>query len=151
VVAEPGGFPNASMGVAEAETLRRINEQLVGFDRAFDRGVWIRTYLADERLVPRGGERYWPGPDQIEDCRRRGERSVALVRDQKYDVVGSLESLLVPAELPERRHPSSVTDAEVAEVAIDLVARLLRDVKDATDGENGSRQKPWWTSLIRRG
>ena len=45
-------FPNESMGVVEAETLRRINEHLASFERAFDRGVYIRTYLADERLVP---------------------------------------------------------------------------------------------------
>ena len=65
-------FPNESMGVVEAETLRRINEHLGSFERAFDRGVYIRTFLADERLVPRGGDRYWPEPDQVEECRRRG-------------------------------------------------------------------------------
>ena len=65
-------FPNTSMGVAEAETLRRINLRLEGFDRAFDKGVYIRTFLADERLVPRKGERFWPEPDQVADCRGRG-------------------------------------------------------------------------------
>ena len=67
-------FPNESMGVVEAETLRRVNEHLGSFERAFDRGVYIRTFLADERLVPRGGDRYWPEPDQVEECRRRGRR-----------------------------------------------------------------------------
>ncbi|RYI99207.1 MAG: hypothetical protein EON52_26405, partial [Actinomycetales bacterium] len=51
-----GSFPNTSMGVAEAETLRRVNGRLDGFGKAFDKGVFLRTYLADERLVPRGGE-----------------------------------------------------------------------------------------------
>ena len=55
---------------------------------------------------------------------------MALVRDRGYDVVGDLESLRVPADLPERRHPSSVTDAEVADVALDLAARLMTDLKD---------------------
>ena len=68
-VASPESFANASMGVVEAETLRRINPRLEGFDRAFDRGVWIRSFLADDRLVPRGGEPYWPGEEQIADCR----------------------------------------------------------------------------------
>ncbi|MBJ7358172.1 hypothetical protein [Nocardioides sp.] len=130
IVGDAGRFPNASMGVVEAETLRRLNARLVGFDAAFDRGVWIRSFLADERLVPRGGERFWPGPDQVEDCRRRGEAAVALIRERGYDVVGDLESLRVPDDLPERRHPSSVTDAEVADVALDLAARLLSDLKD---------------------
>ena len=129
-VGEAGRFPNSSMGVVEAETLRRLNGRLSGFDAAFDRGVWIRTFLADERLVPRAGERFWPGADQVEDCRRRGDAAVALVRDRGYDVVGDLESLRVPADLPERRHPSSVTDAEVADVALDLAARLMGDLRD---------------------
>ena len=127
-------FSNASMGVVEAETLRRVNEQLEGFGRAFDKGVWIRTFLADERLVPRNGERFWPGADQQEDCRRRGREAVELVRRRGFDVVGDLDALLVPDHLPERRHPSSVTDAEVAEVAVALVARLLGDLKDAAPG-----------------
>lgn len=139
-VGDTGGFPNSSMGVVEAETLRRLNQRLEGFDSAFDRGVWIRTFLADERLVPRDGERFWPGPDQVEDCRRRGDAAVELVRERGYDVVGDLESLRVPAELPERRHPSSVTDAEVADVALDLAARLMTDLKDgATVVEEGAR------------
>ena len=90
-VGEAGRFPNSSMGVVEAETLRRLNGRLSGFDAAFDRGVWIRTFLADERLVPRDGERFWPGADQVEDCRRRGDAAVALVRDRGYDVVGDLD------------------------------------------------------------
>lgn len=57
-----GSFPNTSMGVVEAETLRRVNERVSGFDSAFDKGVYLRTFLADERLVPRGGDRFWPSP-----------------------------------------------------------------------------------------
>jgi hypothetical protein len=160
VVGDAGRFPNASMGVVEAETLRRLNGRLQGFDSAFDRGVWIRTFLADERLVPREGERFWPGEDQVEDCRRRGEAAVALVRERGYDVVGDLDSLLVPTELPERRHPSSVTDAEVAEVALDLAARLMSDLRDgvrpgsgqgmrATDGGEPSAVARWLRRLRR--
>jgi hypothetical protein len=124
-----GHFPNESMGVVEAETLRRVNEHLGAFQKAIDRGTYIRTFLADERLVPRRGERFWPGDDQVADCRRRGEGAVALVRERGFDVVGDLEDLLVPAHLPERRHPDSVTEAEVAGVAVELVATMLEDVR----------------------
>jgi len=139
-IASAESFPNASMGVVEAETLRRINLRLDGFDRAFDRGVWIRSFLADDRLVPRGGEPYWPGDEQIADCRRRGEAAVAFVRDAGFDVVGDLDSVLVPTSLPERRHPDSVTDSEVADVAVNLVARLLEDVRERSprEGTGGS-------------
>ena len=144
---EPGAFdldrsfPNESMGVVETETLRRVNEALDGFDRAIDRGVWIRTFLADERLVPRKGEKYWPGPDQIEDCRARGEKAVELIRDRGFDVVGDLENLLTPDELPERRHPDSVTDTEVAQVAVETVAVMLSDVRRLTQEAKTARRK----------
>jgi hypothetical protein len=140
-VVEPAGFANSSMGVAEAETLRRLNPRLTGFTRAFDRGVWIRSYLADDRLVPRGGEPFWPGPDQVAECRRRGEDAVRFVRESGFDVVGDLESLQVPAELAERRHPDSVTHREVADVALDLVADLLEDVRRLTEENNRLRRE----------
>jgi hypothetical protein len=158
-VGDAGGFPNASMGVVEAETLRRLNGRLVGFDAAFDRGVWIRSFLADDRLVPRGGEKFWPGDDQVADCRRRGDAAVTLVEERGYHVVGDLQSLRVPADLPARRHPSSVTDAEVAEVALDLAARLLADLKDGRRpgtgqgmGRSDAEQSPFmkWVKALRR-
>jgi len=99
-------------------------------EHATDRGVYIRTYLADERLVPRGGERYWPEPDQVEECRRRGLQAVEFVRERGYDVRGDLEDLLVPDVLEPRRSVTSVTDAEVADVAVQLVARMLEDVRE---------------------
>lgn len=123
------GFANSSMGVVEAETLRRVNERLKGFNNARARGVWIRSFLADERLVPRRGEPFWPAADQVEDARARGARAVAKIRAATYDVIGDVDLLLVPDELPQRRHPDSVTDAEVADVALDLVARLLGDLQ----------------------
>lgn len=139
-VAEPAGFANSSMGVVEAETLRRLNPRLTGFKRAFDRGVWIRSYLADDRLVPRRGEPFWPGPRQVAECRQRGEDAVRFVREAGFDVVGDLDALRVPDDLPERRHPDSVTDGEVADVALDLVAGLMDDVRRLTEENNELRR-----------
>lgn len=126
-------FPNESMGVVEAETLRRVNRHLGAFQNAFDRGVYIRSFLADERLVPRGGEKFWPLPDQIEDCRARGEAALDYLAHHPFDVVGPREKLAVPAHLAERRTPESVTDAEVAAAATELVAVLLGDVRELRD------------------
>jgi hypothetical protein len=124
------GFPNASMGVVEAETLRRINAHLDAFTSSIDRGTYIRTFLADERLVPRGGDPYWPSEEQIEDSRRRGQAAVDYIVAKGFHVVGDLDALQVPSELSPRRRPDSVTEAEVAEVAVELSARLLHDVRD---------------------
>jgi len=148
-----GSFANTSMGVAEAETLRRVNGRLEGFDNAFDKGVFIRTFLADERLVPRRGERFWPEPDQVEECRRRGEEAIAFLHDTSIDVVGDVSHLRVPAELEPRRSTSSVTDEEVADVAVDLVATMLGDVRklrrEAAEAPPPA-QRSRWRALARR-
>jgi hypothetical protein len=123
-------FPNTSMGIAETETLRRMNHYLGDFKSAIDRGTYIRSFLADERLVPRKGERYWPSADRVEEARERGKSAVAYIAEQGFDVMGDVDSLLVPDTLPERRTPESVTDDEVATVAIELAARMLHDVRD---------------------
>ena len=150
-----GSFPNTSMGVVEAETLRRINGRLEGFRSAFDRGVWIRTFLADERLVPRQGERFWPEPDQVEECRRRGEETCSYLAGSGFDVVGDLDLLRVPAELEPRRSTTSVTDSEVAEVAVDLAATLLGDVRRLRRQQPGEtrveRGRDRLRRLLRRG
>ncbi len=146
-----GSFPNTSMGAAEAETLRRVNESLEGFDNAFDKGVYLRTYLADERLVPRGGDRFWPEPDQVEECRRRGERAVEHLRSAPYDVVGDLEHLRVPETLEPRRSTLSVTEAEVAEVAVSLVATMLGDVRELRRrGSAREERRAGWRRHLRR-
>lgn len=162
-------FPNSSMGVVEAETLRRVNLALERSDhpfrRAFDKGVYLRTFLADERLVPRGGEKFWPEPDQVEDCRERGRRAVELLTAGEFVVHGDVQRLLVPDEVPPRRVPASVTDSEVAEVAVELVGRLLHDVRElrsrdaagagGAEGPGGqwprSRDTADRTPVLRRG
>ena len=146
-----GSFPNTSMGVAEAETLRRVNGRLTGFRNAFDKGVYIRTFLADERLVPRGGERFWPEPEQVEECRRRGEDAVAYLSRRPFDVVGDLDHLRVPEVLEPRRSTLSVTDDEVAAVAVDLVATMLGDVRQLRQGQDGrAGAGSGWRSRVRR-
>ncbi|MCW2847765.1 MAG: hypothetical protein JWR90_1739 [Marmoricola sp.] len=123
-------FPNASMGVVEAETLRRMNLHLEDFNSAIDRATYIRTFLADDRLVPRHGDPFWPEDERIEEIRERGRVAVDYIAAQGFDVIGDLDALLVPDALPPRRVPSSVTDTEVAEVAVWLAARMLHDVRD---------------------
>ena len=56
-VTASGDGQNESLGVVEVELLRRVNADLDGFSSAQDRGNWIRGYLAQGKLVPRGGEK----------------------------------------------------------------------------------------------
>jgi hypothetical protein len=136
-------FPNESMGVAEAETLRRINDHLKDedFERPFDRGVYIRTFLADERLATRDGERYWPTEEILAACRERAAAAVAHIEAAGYDVLGDLGDLLVPETLEPRRSVDSVTEAEVAEVATALAGRMLHDVRQIRMQRNELRRE----------
>ena len=135
-------FPNESMGVAEAETLRRINDHLKDedFERPFDRGVYIRTFLADERLATRHGEKYWPTEAIVEECRRRARDAVAHIEAAGYDVIGDVRDLLVAETLEPRRRVDSVTEAEVAEVATALAGRMLHDVRRIRTERNELRR-----------
>ncbi|HET6168167.1 MAG TPA: hypothetical protein VFE07_15145 [Marmoricola sp.] len=136
-------FPNESMGVVEAETLRRVNLHLKDedFERPFDRGVYIRTFLADERLATRDGERYWPTEEILATCRERGAAAVAHIEAAGYDVIGDVRDLLVADDLEPRRSVDSVTEDEVAEVATELVGTLMHDVRRIRMERNALRRE----------
>jgi len=121
---------NEGLGVAEVELLRRVNADLVGFDTPVSRGSWIRTYLAQGKLVPRQGEKFWPSPARVEEVRERSRHAVERLRSHEYDVVGDLEQLLVPDEVAPRRHPGSVTDVELVPVATATIAAMLSDLRE---------------------
>lgn len=135
------GHANRSMGMVESELLRRVNPRLTEIRSGLQRSTWVRTYLAAGHLVERNGEPFWPDEDQIEQCRVRGRAAVASIRDGGFDVVGDLDDLLVPDELPERRRPDSVTDGEIADAAVELVAAMLEDVRRLTADLEKSRRK----------
>lgn len=128
-----------SLGVVEAELLRRTSPHLTAFTSARDRGVWIRSYLAQEKLVPRGGERFLPSVERVAALRERARDCVEFLRDSGVDVVGDLDRLLVPEELPERRHPSSVTDTELLDAAILTIVDLMVDVRSLREANTALR------------
>jgi len=130
---------NESLGVVEVELLRRVNARLVGFTSAPDRGNWIRGYLAQGKLVPRGGERFWPSDARVAELTARGNRIVEAVQAAGYDVIGDLDDLRPPAEVAPRRHPDGVTDAELLDAATGLVADLMTDVRRFRD--RGARRR----------
>ena len=127
-----GSHQNESLGVVEVELLRRINADLEGFTSAQDRGNWIRGYLAQGKLVPRRGERFWPSDKRVVELQERGNRIFAAVAAGGYDVIGDPADLRPPAVVPERRHPDSVTDAELLAAATSVIAEMMTDVRRLT-------------------
>ena len=131
-LAAPGSGSNESLGVVEVELLRRVNADLVGFTSAPDRGNWIRGYLAQGKLVPRRGERFWPSPDRVAELCARGRRIADTVAASDYDVVGDAEDLRPPDPVPPRRHPGTVADAELVAAATAVIADMMGDVRRVT-------------------
>jgi hypothetical protein len=134
------GVRNESLGVVEVELLRRVNADLVDFNSALDRGNWIRSYLAQGKLVPRKGEKFWPSPARVDELRVRGDRAVEVVKQRGYDVIGDVEDLRTPARLPERRHPDSVTETEMLEAATATIAAMMADVRQLTRERRAARE-----------
>ena len=123
---------NESLGVVEVELLRRVNADLEGFTSAPDRGIWIRGYLAQGKLVPRGGEKFWPSDERVAELCARGDRIADEVTAAGYDVIGDPAVLRPPKELPPRRHPSEVTEAELLAAATEVIAAMTTDVRRLT-------------------
>ena len=51
-------------------------------------------FLADERLVPRNGDPFWPAEERVEEIRTRGDAAVDYIAAQGFDVIGDLDALL---------------------------------------------------------
>ncbi len=109
---------NPGLGVVQVETLRRINPHLTTFRRPVDRGCGSVGTSRRACLHSAGGEPFWPGLERVAELRERSRIGLERVASFGYDVHGSLDRLRTPDHLPPRRHPTSVTDAEVAEVAL---------------------------------
>jgi hypothetical protein len=120
---------NPALGVVQIELLRRVNPHLTAFRKPVDRGTWIRGYLAEGHLVRQGGERLGADDAQVAECRERADRAVAIIQRRGYRVVGDIESLRVPADLPPRPHPEDVSNAALLDSATTLVAEMLADVR----------------------
>lgn len=137
----PDRAANQSLGAVQVELLRRVNAHLAGFRSPGDRGRWIRGYLAERHLVAQDGERFGLSEELVADCRRRSERAVRLIGRRGFHVVGDVDSLLVPADLPVQRSVSSVTDAELVDAAGELVAVMLADVRELSGGTTRRRAR----------
>ncbi|MDO9395263.1 MAG: hypothetical protein Q7T71_01815 [Herbiconiux sp.] len=126
----PDRAANPSLGPVEVELLRRINRYLGDFATPFDRGEWIRGYLAETHLRGLSQERFGLPADLLDDCRERSARAVRIIAERGHPVVGDPSTLLVPDDAPPVREPSSVQDAELVDSATRLVAAMLGDVRD---------------------
>ena len=126
-------FSNQSLGVVQAELLRRLKPRLAApLDEAPERPPLVAWLLrarcpagAERRTfhaatgTGRGAVRAW------KQC-HRGDPDGRLRRRRRPQGVGA------DAQDPELRHPSDVSDAEVLDSALVAIERMLTDVRTLT-------------------
>jgi hypothetical protein len=121
---------NPSLGILEAETLRRVNKRSdqtmspAAYRRIIRQGLFdVVSEVVEQKVA------ITLTKQEHQAIARRSRRIVARLETSGYDVVGHLEEL-VPAPFPENppspaRRPEDVTDREIQDVLIDAVLELL--------------------------
>jgi hypothetical protein len=115
---------NESLGVVEAELLRRVNRALDGrISGGRQKSLWMRDLLAHAILAPIGREPIGLTPAHAEEAAAEADRAISAITEAGYAVHGDLADLS-PAPV-DARLPGDVTDAEVSESAAIALADLL--------------------------
>lgn len=149
---------NASLGLVAAELLRRVNEKVrepISGNR--EQARWLRDTLAHGILVELGREPIGLTDEQYADATERSTAAVSALREAGYAVHGDLDDIL--ASRRDARTPGEATDAELLDVAVETIVRLLLLVRERTlerdqDGsslsEEGSRLAALGKGVVRR-
>jgi hypothetical protein len=141
---DPGGFDlrdsraNQSLGPAEAEFLRRVNQALPA-----DVPFWfytrdIKRVLALEvlRSRPRKAVLTLP-PARAGWAREQSEIVIAGLRDAKYHIVGDLGELVPQPVSGSYSAPSDQPDEQLLDAAVHATAALLQHMYLEHSGGNG--------------
>ena len=117
--------PNDSLGLVEAELLRRINERLPRSERSPELTRHVKGTFVPEALVGwAAASRSSCPPGTTPGCTSAPAAIVADLRASSYDVVGDLDDLL-PAPLRDGRTPDDATDEELLAAARTVLARMI--------------------------
>jgi hypothetical protein len=124
------GSANTSLGLVEAELLRRVDERahrLRWGPRKHAR--WTRDLLANTVLSQGSTERFSVSGPYAQELADRSHEAVAGIADAGYDVVGTLDDLLPPDPLPVTRSPDDLSTEELLEAAIAAIVGLIAEAK----------------------
>ena len=138
---------NESLGAESARLLQRLGPLLreaIDADSAHwtEQYRWIRRYVGHELLVPRGGTRIGLDSQDVSVLRRRTDRTVAALAAAGYPVIGQLADLQAARSDHDTRHPDDVTDAELLDIALPVVADLLGRVRRETLRADAAEERP---------
>lgn len=125
------GSANQSLGVVEAELLRRVDERVGSVLRGSrEHARWTRDLLAN-RVLSRGSrERFAFSGEYAVELEALSREAVAGITTAGYDVVGDLDDLLPPHPLPTTRSPDDASTEELLDAAVDAIVGLIATAKD---------------------
>ena len=118
--------PNSSLGLAEAQLLRRLNLALPP-----DLPWWLYEHAVRKHLVgvlagrPSGARRFTVPSDQLPWVTERATQMRSKLADAGYRVVGDLDDLIPTASTPQPG-PDEVTDAAVLDAALAVACTLVQ-------------------------
>jgi hypothetical protein len=129
---------NESLGVEAAQLMQvlgpALREAIAADTSAWTvQYRWLRRYLGHSVLVPLGGAKIGLSDEVAAALRRRSEQSADVIARAGWDLVGEREDLTAGEQPVGARHPGSVTDAELLDVAMRVLPRLLQDLRRATE------------------
>jgi hypothetical protein len=149
---------NESLGLVEAELLRRVNERVrPPIEGNREQAVWLRDTLAHGILAELGREPIGLTDEQFADASARATDAIKALADSGYDLQGDLADL--EASRPDARTPSEATDAELLDAAVESIVRLLLLVRERThevhrsapgEADEGPRVLAIGKGLVRR-
>lgn len=129
-VEPPPPGANESLSVQAARLLQdfgpALRTEVDRFDRSWrGHSRWLRLAVVRDGLAGLPGDPIGAGEDLRTLLLERAERSVAALRALGCPVTGDLDELLRGTDREGARHPDTVTEAEMLEVARHLTGRLL--------------------------
>lgn len=147
------GRDNSSIGLAEAELLRRVN-------RALDRRLppehydpIIRRQLAETVLAGRPEKaRITLPPERYPQVAEQAKHVAADVARAGYDVVGDVDELVPPPphERGDARHPDDVVTDEVLDAAVDAVTGLALHMRRMRERPGSAVEPAPQPPLVKR-
>ncbi|MBA3234133.1 MAG: hypothetical protein H0T17_09340 [Propionibacteriales bacterium] len=133
---------NESLGVVEAELLRRVNAHVAAPIRgAKEVSRWIRGNLVRLVLAPRRGRRFGIRDDRLQELHERARQAIGYLRESGYDISGDLEDLDPPPATQPLPHPDDVADDEVLAAATESIAAMLQLVRQRTLERDRAREE----------
>ena len=139
----PQARVNSSLGLVEAEFLRRLNEELPGELPDWFYTHNIRRILAHDVLRTRSPQaRLALPPSQQAWARQQSEVLVAGLRDSKYHVVGDLDELLPQPATGPYVPPSDLTVDDLLDAALHAAAALANHQYQERHPARQQRRRP---------